>query len=113
MAIAVTGCGGQLGGELCRRLGPRAIGLDLPDFDLTRRETVLQVLEKIRPEAVINTAAFTQVDKAEQEVELCREINAGGVARLVEACAHLDCPLLQVSTDYVFGGDVASNDTVS
>jgi dTDP-4-dehydrorhamnose reductase len=86
-------------------LGPQAIGLDLPDFDLTRRETVLHVLEKIRPEAVVNTAAFTQVDKAEQEVQLCREINAGGVAHLVEACTRLDCPLLQVSTDYVFGGD--------
>jgi dTDP-4-dehydrorhamnose reductase len=106
MGIAVTGSGGQLGGELCRRLGPRAIGLDLPDFDLTCRETILDVLEKIRPEAVVNTAAFTQVDKAEQEVELCRRINAEGVAHLVEACTRLDCPLLQVSTDYVFGGNV-------
>ena len=46
------------------------------------------------------------MNKAEQDVDLCREINAGGVARLVEACTRLDCPLVQISTDYVFGGDV-------
>ena len=104
MRIAITGCGGQLGGELCRRLGPQGIGLDLPQFDLADRDAVLHTLEELRPDAIVNTAAFTQVDKAETEVELCREINAGGVARLVEAAARLDCPLVQISTDYVFCG---------
>jgi len=103
--ILVTGCGGQLGSELCRQLGQQAIGLDLPRFDLTDRDRVLEMLIEIRPRAVINTAAFTQVDKAEQEVELCRAVNAAGVAHLAEACRKLDAVLVQISTDYVFGGD--------
>jgi dTDP-4-dehydrorhamnose reductase len=107
MRIAVTGCGGQLGSELCRQLGADAVGLDLPEFDLTRRDRVVKLLAEIRPSVIINTAAFTRVDKAEEEVELCRAVNAGGVAHLVEACRSLDCTLVQISTDYVFGGDPA------
>ncbi len=105
MNIAVTGSGGQLGAELCRQLGSRAVGLDLPDFDLTDRDRVAKTLRDIRPAAVINTAAYTQVDKAEEQPELCRAINATGVARLAEVCRTLDCPLVQVSTDYVFGAE--------
>jgi dTDP-4-dehydrorhamnose reductase len=105
MTIVVTGCGGQLGSELCRQLGHQAVGLDLPDFDLTDRDRVVEILTEIRPRAVINTAAFTQVDRAEEEVALCRAVNAAGVAHLVEACGRLDCTLVQISTDYVFGGD--------
>ena len=105
MTIAVTGCGGQLGSELSRQLGQHAVGLDLPQFDLTDRGRVLGILTEIRPRAVINTAAFTQVDKAEEEVELCRAVNAEGVAHLAEACRKLDAALVQISTDYVFGGD--------
>lgn len=104
MKIAVTGAGGQLGTELCRQIGSDAIGLDLPQFDLTDRHAVLRMLTEIQPEAVVNTAAYTQVDKAEEEDELCRAVNARGVTHLVEACRRLDCSLLHVSTDYVFSG---------
>jgi dTDP-4-dehydrorhamnose reductase len=107
MKIAVTGSAGQLGGELCRQLGTDAVGLDLPDFDVANRDQVLQTLHQIRPRAVINAAAFTQVDKAEEAVERCRAVNARGVAHLAHACRQLGCPLVQISTDYVFGGDVA------
>jgi len=106
MKIAVTGAGGQLGSELCRQLGNEAVGLDLPDFDLTDRDRVLAGLAEIRPRAVINTAAYTQVDKAEEEAGLSRAVNAEGVVHLVEACRQLDASLVQLSTDYVFGGDV-------
>lgn len=106
MNIAVTGAGGQLGGELCRRLGERAVGLDVPQFDLTDAEGVLQTLTDLRPDAVINTAAYTLVDRAEQDADRCRHINADGVARLAEACRRLDVPLVQISTDYVFGSDL-------
>ena len=106
MKIAVTGAGGQLGSELCRQLGNEAVGLDLPRFDLTDRDRVLARLAEIRPQAVINTAAYTQVDKAEEEAELCRAVNAVGVVPLVEACRRLDATLVQISTDYVFGGDL-------
>jgi len=105
--IAVTGSEGQLGSELCRQLGPEAVGLDLPEFDLTERDRVLETLGEIRPQAVINTAAYTQVDRAEEEADLCRAVNARGVAHVVEACRQLNCTLVHVSTDYVFGGDTA------
>ncbi len=105
MTIAVTGSEGQLGSELCRQLGGEAVGLDLPRFDLIDRDRVVRTLTEIAPRAVINTAAFTQVDRAEEEAEQCRAVNARGVAHLVEACRRLDCLLVEISTDYVFGGD--------
>ncbi|MHB1036370.1 MAG: dTDP-4-dehydrorhamnose reductase [Pirellulales bacterium] len=107
MKIAVLGAEGQLGGELCRQLAADAIPLDRPLLDLTDHDTVARVLAEARPDAVINTAAYTQVDKAEQEPDLCRRVNTEAVGYLAEACRRLDCPLLQVSTDYVFGGDAA------
>ncbi len=103
--IAITGALGQLGSELCRQLGDRAVPLDLPELDLTDRGAVRRRLERIGPAAVVNCAAYTQVDRAEQEPEACRAVNVQGVAHLVEACRRLDCILLQVSTDYVFGSD--------
>lgn len=103
MKIVVTGAGGQLGSELCRQLGADTLGLDLPEFDLTDRGQVLRTLTEIRPQVVINAAAYTQVDKAEEEAELCRAVNAEGVACLVDACRELDATLVQISTDYVFG----------
>lgn len=103
MTIAVTGSGGQLGSELCRRLGERAVALDLPDFDLTDEDGTLRALAARRPEAVINAAAYTQVDRAEEQAELCRRINSTGVGYLAAACRQLDVPLVQISTDYVFG----------
>jgi len=104
--IAVIGSGGQLGSELLRQLGAAAVGLDLPHFDLTERLGVLATLQSLRPQAVINTAAYTRVDEAETAPERCWAINADGVAHLAEACRALNCPLVQISTDYVFGGDV-------
>jgi len=105
MKVVVTGSGGQLGSELCRQLGSDAVGLDLPDFDLTDRDRVVRTLAEIAPQAIINTAGFTQVDKAERQVELCGAVNVRGVAHLAEACRRLDCPLVEIGTDYVFGDE--------
>ncbi len=105
--VVVVGAGGQLGSELCRQLGPRAIGLDLPEFDITDRDTVAARMEKIRPEAVINAAAMTDIDQAQQQSTQCHAVNAQGVGHLVEACQRLGCVLVQVSSDQVFGGDAA------
>jgi len=105
MAIVITGSQGQLGSELCRQLGAEAVGLDLPDFDLTVPGRVLAAVAAIRPQAVINTAAYTLVDRAEKEPEACRAVNVGGVAHLAEACRGADCTLVEISTDYVFGED--------
>lgn len=103
--IAVIGSGGQLGSELLRQLGAAAVGLDLPHFDLTERQGVLAALQSLRPQAVINAAAYTRVDEAETAPERCWAINADGVAHLAEACRALNCLLVQISTDYVFGAD--------
>ena len=107
MRIAVTGAGGQLGGELCRLLGGAAIPLDVPEFDLTDRKAVRARLQGAPPSAVINTAAYTLVDRAEEDRERCWKINSEGVGYLAETCDELDCPLVQISTDYVFGRDRA------
>ncbi|MBL9122255.1 MAG: dTDP-4-dehydrorhamnose reductase [Planctomycetaceae bacterium] len=103
MKIAVTGAAGQLGYELVRQLGAAAIALDRAACDLADPASIRRLVAW-RPDAVINAAAYTQVDKAEQERELCRRINATAVGELAEICAELDCPLVQVSTDYVFAG---------
>ena len=93
-----------MGYELCRQLGTEAIGLDLPEFDLCDRQTVFEKIESLRPRAVINTAAYTAVDRAEDEAEICRAVNVAGVANLADACRATGATLVQISTDYVFGG---------
>ncbi|MGD9645055.1 MAG: dTDP-4-dehydrorhamnose reductase [Pirellulales bacterium] len=105
MKIAVTGAQGQLGWELCRQLGDQALPLDRGRLDVTDRAAVLETLRELRPTAVVNAAAYTAVDRAEQEPEVALRGNADAVEYLAEACRQLDCPLVQVSTDYAFGGD--------
>jgi len=76
----------------------------LERLDLTDRSEVLRTIKRLRPEAVINCAAYTAVDQAEKEPELARAVNALAVSYLAEGCAEVDCALIQISTDYVFGG---------
>jgi dTDP-4-dehydrorhamnose reductase len=101
--IVVTGAGGQLGTELCRRLGAEAIGVTHGDLDISSREAVHHRLRELNPQVVINAAAYTKVDQAEREPELCLAINAEAVAHLAEACDAIGARLVQISTDYVFG----------
>jgi dTDP-4-dehydrorhamnose reductase len=75
-------------------------------LDLTDRRQVRKVLAALQPEAIINCAAYTMVDRAEEEPRVCRAINAEAVRYLAEAAREADCPLVQVSTDYVFGDPV-------
>lgn len=103
--IAVTGAKGQLGGELCRQLGDRAVGLDLPEFDLLDLDGITKTIRSLRPQAIIHAAAYTAVDRAEEEPDKCFAINATATGILTELARELDCPLLYVSTDYVFGGE--------
>lgn len=109
MPIAITGSRGQLGQELCHRLGGRAVGLSRPEFDLTVHETMERSLYALQPEAIINCAAYTAVDQAEREAEVCTASNAKSIPVLVEICRSLDIPLIQLSTDYVFSGDHQRN----
>jgi dTDP-4-dehydrorhamnose reductase len=101
--IAVVGAAGQLGSWLCELLGERAWALDLPEMDITDRAAVNRVFRAQWPAAIVNCAAYTAVDRAERESEVCRDVNALAVLHLAAVAAELDCPLVQISTDYVFG----------
>jgi len=104
MKIIVTGAYGQLGRELCRELRSQAVPLEIDTLDLTDGPAVHLTLVRLKPDAVINCAAYTQVDQAESEPERCRAVNVTAVEHLARACGELDCPLVQISTDYVFDG---------
>ncbi|HEY5312940.1 MAG TPA: dTDP-4-dehydrorhamnose reductase [Pirellulales bacterium] len=107
MKIVVTGSGGQLGAALCRRFGPRAIGLDHATLNIADRDAVQTAVDALRPDVVVNAAGFTAVDRAESDRQACQAVNADAVDYLAEACAKQDALLVQISTDYVFGGDAS------
>jgi len=88
-------------------LGPRATGLPKGALDITQPQQVQAVLERLRPAAVINCAAWTAVDRAETEFPAALEANATAVQHLADACRTIGCRLVQVSTDYVFGADAS------
>lgn len=108
MKVLVTGINGQLGhdvmGELEKR-GHEAVGVDIEEMDITDAACVRRVMTQTAPEAVIHCSAYTAVDRAEEEVELCRRVNAEGTKNVAEVCAELDCKLLYLSTDYIFSGE--------
>lgn len=108
MKVLVTGINGQLGhdvmGELNKR-GHEAVGVDIEEMDITDAECVKRVMTQTAPDAVIHCSAYTAVDRAEEEVELCRRVNAEGTKNVAEVCAGLDCKLLYLSTDYIFSGE--------
>ncbi len=101
--IAVVGSEGQLGSELVRQLGHTAIPFNRRDFDLGDSCAMRAALWRATPQAVINAAGYTQVDLAETNERQCMQINAEAVANLAKCCQELDCTLVQISTDYVFG----------
>jgi dTDP-4-dehydrorhamnose reductase len=101
----VTGAHGQLGRQLCRLLGPCAIALDADQMDLTNSDQIRQRLGQLKPQLLINCAAYTAVDAAEADAARCFAVNRDAVRTLVDVTGAMDCPLVQLSTDYVFGGD--------
>lgn len=105
--ILITGGGGQLGRSLLRASWPPSVRLyapGRPDLDICRPETVARVLQERRFSAIINTAAFTSVDRAETEAAEAFAVNALGPAILADAARNMDIPLIHVSTDYIFDG---------
>ena len=106
--ILVTGADGQLGREM-RTLGAasrhRYFFTDVADLDITDANTVRRFVENERIDAIVNCAAYTNVDKAEEEAETADRINHEAVRNLAEAAKACDATLFHISTDYVFGGD--------
>lgn len=107
MRILVIGAKGQVGWELTRRasrLGHDMLGWDVAELDITDAAAVDRELTASGAEVVINAAAYTAVDRAEQEPALAFAVNRDGPAHLAAACARLNIPLLHISTDYVYDG---------
>ena len=107
MKILVTGVTGQLGYDCVKQLkeaGHEAQGVSSKEFPLTEPLKMEAYLRKFKPEAVIHCAAYTAVDKAEDEPEACRAVNAEGTRNLARLCKELDAKLIYISTDYVFPG---------
>lgn len=107
MKILVPGSTGQLGQALLRLASghePEIIGLTHQELDITRADEVNRAVRAIHPDAVINAAAYTAVDRAESEPDLAFAVNRDGAANLAQACADMDIPLIHISTDYVFNG---------
>lgn len=108
MRILVTGARGQLGSALVSRFvarGDEVVGSDRPELDITEPATVSAAFASVRPDVVINCAAWTAVDEAEANEEAAMAVNGGGPGLLAGACAATDAWLVHVSTDYVFSGN--------
>jgi dTDP-4-dehydrorhamnose reductase len=109
MHFVVLGAAGQLGRDLCPRLPGSVTALDRSGLDLSRPDTVAPRLRELRPDVVVNCAAYNLVDRAEDEPEAAFATNAWGVRHLAMACRDLECTLAHFSSDYVFGLDTARN----
>ena len=107
MKVFVTGVRGQLGYDVVMELekrGLEAVGVDIQEMDITDADSVNKVIGEASPDAVIHCAAYTAVDAAEDNVEICRKVNADGTQNIANMCKKLDIPMIYISTDYVFDG---------
>ncbi len=106
MKILVTGKNGQVGHELQRSLAPlgEVVAVDIEDCDLTDTAAIVALVEKIKPDLIVNPAAYTAVDKAETETEIAYAINAIAPKVLAAQANLLHIPIIHYSTDYIFDG---------
>lgn len=107
MRVLITGCNGQVGHCLTERLKSKAeiLALDYEGLDITDQAAVFSVVLEFLPDYIINAAAHTAVDRAEQEVELSNAINRDGPKYLAQAAESCGAVMLHISTDYVFDGE--------
>lgn len=108
MRVLVTGVKGQLGYDVVNELekrGHTAIGVDVEEMDITDAKAVETVITGANVEAVIHCAAYTAVDAAEDNVDICRKVNAEGTENIAKVCQKLDQKMIYISTDYVFNGE--------
>lgn len=104
--LALIGASGMLAQALlrCAPLGAEVVGLDLPEFDLTDRDVVLETLGNLRPSLIVNCAAYTDVEGCEDHEAVAHRVNGAGVGHLAEAARTLGATLVHLSTDYIFDG---------
>ena len=108
MKILVTGSKGQVGWELQNRgtsQGLTIIGVDIEEVDIADKQAVEELVGDVAADLVVNAAAYTAVDAAEENVEIAFNVNRDGPANLATACLGAGTPLIHISTDYVYGGD--------
>lgn len=108
MKVLVTGVTGQLGHDCVEELALRGIearGTSSKDFSLTDAKAVRDYIRAYHPDAVIHCAAYTAVDRAEDDEENCFSVNAEGTRAVAQVCDEIDAKLIYISTDYVFRGD--------
>jgi dTDP-4-dehydrorhamnose reductase len=105
LRYVVLGAAGQLGRDLCPLLPGQVTALTRAQADLTRPGQLAEVLDGLRPDVVVNCAAYNLVDRAEEEAEAAFAVNAWAPRTLAQICARLGCVLVHFSTDYVFGLD--------
>lgn len=115
MKILVTGKNGQVGFELMRSLAPlgTVVGVDIDECDLQDVSSIEMLLNKVRPDLIVNPAAYTAVDKAETEQALAHAINARAPEVMAKYTASHDIPIIHYSTDYVFDGQKEGSYTES
>ncbi len=106
MRILVTGKHGQVGHELMRSLAPlgEVVGVDVEDCDLNKPAAIEKMLAHVKPDLIVNPAAYTAVDKAESEANLAHAVNAAAPEVLAKYAASKNIPIIHYSTDYVFDG---------
>ena len=106
MRILLTGIGGQLGGELQEILTPlgKVTGVNRQSLDLTEPEQIRQIIGEVKPDIIVNAAAYTAVDKAETETELANAINGDAPTIMAQEAQKLGSAIIHISTDYVFDG---------
>jgi dTDP-4-dehydrorhamnose reductase len=108
MKILVTGANGMVAratASHCASLGDEVVALSRQELDISSHRNVFKTLENVRPDAVINCAAYTNVDGAEREQQLAYDVNATGVEILATACKQFNSGFVTISTDYVFDGE--------
>jgi len=108
MKVLVTGFNGQLGFDVIKVLESRGIsceGVDITDFDLTDSEAVSQYIRNYAPTAVVHCAAYTAVDKSEEDKDVCYAVNVTGTENIARICKEIHAKMVYVSTDYVFNGE--------
>lgn len=108
MKILVTGVKGQLGYDCVKELKTRGytevLGIDIDDLDITDERKVYDFINDYKPDIVMHNAAYTSVDKAEENLDLCYKVNALGTKYIAEACKEINATMVYISTDYVFSG---------